>query len=349
MKILYGLPSEGMGHATRSKVIIEYLLQEHDVQVVTSDRAYSFLVQHFPNHVHQIDGFHLAYKNAVVSVSNTILMTLKNAPKNLLRNFNQYQDVIKNFNADIVISDFESFTFFYAKLHRKPLISIDNMQIINRAKLNIDIPSAEKANYLLAKNIIKAKVPHANQYLISTFFHPEIRKKNTTYIPPIIRTEIIKAKTSTKQHIFVYQTSSSQKNLIAILQQLPQEQFFVYGFNKDEQLGNVTLKSFSEAGFIKDFASAKAVFANGGFSFLSEAVYLQKPILSVPIKNQFEQFVNASYVEKLQYGRHSSDFTADNMKAFLYDLEIYKSNLKNYRQLGNEALFAQLKNTLSRF
>ena len=223
------------------------------------------------------------------------------------------------------------------------------MQIINRAKLNIDIPSAEKANYLLAKNIIKAKVPHANQYLISTFFHPEIRKKNTTYIPPIIRTEIIKAKTSTKQHIVVYQTSSSQKNLIPILQQLPQEQFFVYGFNKDEQLGNVTLKSFSEAGFIKDFASAKAVFANGGFSFLSEAVYLQKPILSVPIKNQFEQFVNASYVEKLQYGRHSSDFTADNMKAFLYDLEIYKSNLKNYRQLGNEALFAQLKNTLSRF
>ena len=349
MKILYGLPSEGMGHATRSKVIIEYLLQEHDVQVVTSDRAYSFLVQHFPNRVHEIDGFHLAYKNAVVSVSSTILMTLKNAPKNLLRNFNQYHDVVKNFNPDIVISDFESFTFFYAKLHRKPLISIDNMQIIDRAKLNIDIPSSEKANYLLAKNIIKAKVPNANQYLISTFFHPEIIKKNTTYIPPIIRTEIIQAKTTNKQHIVVYQTSSSQQNLIPVLQQLPQEQFFVYGFNKDEQHGNVILKSFSEAGFIKDFATAKAVMSNGGFSFLSEAVYLQKPILSVPIKNQFEQFVNASYIEKLQYGRHFSDFTADCIIAFLYDLEMYTSNLKKYRQLGNEELYAQLKNTIACF
>ena len=130
---------------------------------------------------------------------------------------------------------------------------------------------------------------------------------------------------------------------------MPQEQFFVYGFNKDEQHGNVTLKSFSETGFIKDFASAKAVIANGGFSFLSESVYLQKPILSVPIKNQFEQFVNASYIEKLQYGRHFLDFTADNIKAFLYDLEIYKSNLKNYSQNGNEELFSQLKNTLDRF
>ena len=349
MKILYGLPSEGMGHATRSKVIIEYLLQEHDVQVVTSDRAYAFLVQHFPNRVHEIDGFHLAYKNAVVSVSNTILLTLKNAPKNLLRNFNQYNNIVKNFNADIVISDFESFTFFYAKLHRKPLISIDNMQIINRAKLNIEIPSSEKTNYLFAKNIIKAKVPNANQYLISTFFHPEIIKKNTTYIPPIIRTEIIQAKTTSKQHIVVYQTSSSQQNLIPVLQQLPQEQFFVYGFNKDEQHGNVILKSFSEAGFIKDFATAKAVMSNGGFSFLSEAVYLQKPILSVPIKNQFEQFVNASYIEKLQYGRHFSDFTADCIKAFLYDLEMYTSNLKKYRQLGNEELYAQLKNTIACF
>ena len=67
MKILYGLPSEGMGHATRSKVIIEHLLKEHDVQIVTSDRAFVFLSNHFPKRVHQIDGFHLAYKNAVVS------------------------------------------------------------------------------------------------------------------------------------------------------------------------------------------------------------------------------------------------------------------------------------------
>ena len=59
--------------------------------------------------------------------------------------------------------------------------------------------------------------------------------------------------------------------------------------------------------------------------------------------------MNASYIEKLQYGRHFLDFTADNIKAFLYDLEIYKSNLKNYSQTGNEELFSQLKNTLDRF
>jgi hypothetical protein len=28
MKILYGVPGEGMGHATRSKVVIDYLFQK---------------------------------------------------------------------------------------------------------------------------------------------------------------------------------------------------------------------------------------------------------------------------------------------------------------------------------
>lgn len=339
MKILYGLPSEGMGHATRSKVIIEHLLQKHDVQIVTSDRAFTFLSKHFPGRVHQIEGFHLAYTNAVVSVGKTILMTLKNAPKNLVRNFNQYNDTIKQFNPDVVISDFESFTHFYAKLHRKPLISIDNMQIIHRSRLDITIPDTEKANYKLAKQLIKAKVSGADHYVITTFFQPPLRKPNTTYVDAILRHEIIDAKTSTKNHILVYQTSTSQQDLIQQLNKIPDEQFIVYGLNKEEVHQNVSLKKFSEGEFISNFASCKAVLANGGFSLLSEAVYLQKPVMSVPIQQQFEQFVNAAYIEKLGYGRHFSSFTADHIKAFLYDLVHFKLSLSKVKQNGNKYTF----------
>jgi uncharacterized protein (TIGR00661 family) len=347
MKILYGLPSEGMGHATRSKVIIQHLLtQNHDVQIVTSDRAFTFLSTAFPNKVHQIEGFHLAYNNAQVSVKDTILLTLKNAPKSILKNLNKYAKTIHAFNPDLVISDFESFTHLYATLHSKPLLSIDNMQVINRTKLDIEIPTTEKKNYLLAKNIIKAKVLGANHYCITSFFHPEISKKNTSYIPPIIRPEIINAKPTIKNHIVVYQTSTSQQNLISQLQLLPNENFIVYGLNKEETHKNVTLKMFSETEFIQHFASAKAVLSNGGFSFLSEAVYLQKPILSVPIANQFEQFVNASYIQQLGYGRHFQNFTADNIKAFLFDLHLFQTSCKKYKQTGNEVTFKEVNKIL---
>jgi len=317
MKILYGIPSEGMGHATRSKVVVEYLLQAgYDVRLVSSDRAFKFLNQYFGERVYQIKGFHLAYHQAEVSIRKTILKTLKEAPKNLLENFKKYSQVIQNFEPDLVISDFESFTFFFAKYHQLPLISIDNMQVIDRCQLDIHIPAEEKGNFVLAKQIVKAKVHGAQAYLISSFFQPSIKKSNTYFVPPILRKEIVEASVTRKNHVLVYQTSTSQKDLVSVLQLLPKENFIVYGLNKDESHLNVRLKPFSEKVFIDDLASCKAVLTNGGFSLISEAVYLKKPICSVPISNQFEQFVNASYVEKLNYGRHFKQFKSDDIKAF---------------------------------
>jgi uncharacterized protein (TIGR00661 family) len=343
MKILYGVPGEGMGHATRSKVIIQYLLeQNHDVRVVSSDRAFTFLNTAFPGRVTEIKGFHFAYKNAKISKSGTFMLNLKSAGKNLVYNYIKKLEIEHTFEADLVISDFESFAYFYAKMHKLPIISIDNMQVMNRCKLDIAISKEEESNFTLAKQIVKAKLPGCNQYFISSFFEAEIVKKNTQLVPPIIREAILQAKPSEGNHILMYQTSSSLENVQETLAKLPHEHFIVYGMNQNYTQGNVQFKPFSETEFIADFASAKAVIANGGFSFLSEAVYLHKPIYSFPIDGQFEQYMNAAYIEKLGYGRHFKSLGSDQLKAFLYDLPIFKGQLAQYEQKGNEKLFETL-------
>jgi uncharacterized protein (TIGR00661 family) len=343
MKILYGVPGEGMGHATRSKVIIQYLLeQNHDVRVVSSDRAFTFLNTAFPGRVTEIKGFHFAYKNAKISKSGTFMLNLKSAGKNLVYNYIKKLEIEHTFEADLVISDFESFAYFYAKMHKLPIISIDNMQVMNRCKLDIAISKEEESNFTLAKQIVKAKLPGCNQYFISSFFEAEIVKKNTQLVPPIIREAILQAKTSEGNHILMYQTSSSLENVQETLAKLPHEHFIVYGMNQNYTEGNVQFKPFSETEFIADFASAKAVIANGGFSFLSEAVYLHKPIYSFPIDGQFEQYMNAAYIEKMGYGRHFKSLGSDQLKAFLYDLPIFKGQLAQYEQKGNEKLFETL-------
>lgn len=349
MNILYGVPGEGMGHATRSKVVIDFLLAEgHNVQAVSSARAYTFLQSHFGERVHEIKGLHFAYKNAEVSKMGTFMLNLKSAAGNLFHNFSKYLLIEKSFTPDLVISDFESFSFVFAKQHKIPLFSIDNMQVMNRCKLEIPITKEEKSNYALARSIVKAKVPGADGYFITSFFEAPIAKKNTEVVPPIIRDAIINAKTSEGKHVLMYQTSSSLSTVKQVLKAIPETTFYVYGMNKDEQDRNVIFKPFSEVGFIKDFASAKAVIANGGFSFISEAVYLKKPVYSFPIRNQFEQYMNAAYIEKMGYGRHFENLDADRIKAFLYDLEVFKRNLGSYKQDGNSALFASLRKTLKR-
>lgn len=342
MNILYGVPGEGMGHATRSKVVVDYLLKKHDVRIVSSSRAFQFLNQTFPGKVLEIEGFHLAYKNAKVDKFKTLTSILKGAKGSLHKNFLKYVELCKTFAPDLVISDFESFSFMFALHHRLPIISIDNMQIIDRCDLEIEIPHNEKENHWIAKSIIHAKVPGCRSYLITTFFYPPIRKKSTFLVPPILRDKILVRRPEQGNHIIVYQTSESQESLVEILQSLKKEVFYVYGFNRNANFGNVVLKTFSEDGFIDDLASAKGVIANGGFSLISEAVYLKKPVCSVPIQNQFEQYVNAAYIDKMKYGRHFGSITADAIKTFLYDIEIFRDSLSSYEQNGNEILFRTL-------
>ncbi len=183
MKILYGVPGEGMGHATRSRVVIEHLLKNHDVKVVSSDRAYKFLHQIFGDRVIEINGFHLAYKNSKVSKLKTLTTTLTTAPKNLLFNYKKYSALTESFAPDLVISDYESFSFLFAKKYDIPLLSIDNIQVLSRCELDIKIPSEEKNNYQIAKTITLAKVPGAFDYFITTFFQTAL-KKNTYYFSP---------------------------------------------------------------------------------------------------------------------------------------------------------------------
>lgn len=347
MNILYGVPGEGMGHATRSKVVIDFLLQQnHDVRIVSSSRAFQFLNKEFPGRVIEIKGFHFSYKNAEVSKTGTFLLNLRSAGKNLAYNYTKKLLIDQSFVPQAVISDFESFSFFYAKLHKLPVISIDNMQVIDRCNIDLIIPKEERSNYHLAKNIVRVKVPACNHYFMSSFFDAGIKKKNSEIVPPIIRRAIEETPVTRSEHVVMYQTSSSLKTVKETLEKLPSEKFYVYGMNQDKTEGNVVFKSFSEKGFIRDLASAKAVIANGGFSFISEAVYLKKPIYSFPIHNQFEQWMNAAYIEKLGYGRHFDALDSDNLKAFLYDLPFFEDKLANYSQHGNSILFEKLAKIL---
>lgn len=347
MNILYGIPGEGMGHATRSKVVIDHLLKSgHEVMAVSSGRAFQFLAKNYPGRVLEIKGFHFAYKNAEISKTATFLSNLKSAGKNLVHNTAKKLAIERSFAADLVISDFESFSFFFAKTHRLPIISIDNMQVMDRCNLDITIAAEEKNNYRLAKNIVQAKVPGCDHYFISSFFEAPVKKKNTSLVPPIVRNAIQELKPYKGDHILMYQTSSSLKTVKEILQQVPGQRFVVYGMNQDYTEGNLVFKPFSESGFISDLEGAKAVIANGGFSFISEAVYLKKPVYSFPIRKQFEQWMNAAFIQKMGYGRHFDALDPDQLKAFLYDLPVFEKNLAGYRQDGNRLLFEALDKKL---
>jgi uncharacterized protein (TIGR00661 family) len=351
MRVLYGVVGEGMGHAMRSSVLLAHLTREHDVTIMASGRAKSFLERRFAN-VRKIHGYHMIYEKNRVRLGKTAASNLKEGATGLPENISAYFKLIRDFSPEVVISDFESWTYLYGKTHRLPVLSVDNMQIIPRATHDVDILEGERAAFQLTKAFIKAKLPYCDEYFITTFFRPPVRKPNTRLFAPILRDEILDAKVEQGDHLLVYQTGEGNAALLDILKQTRIE-CRVYGMRRDlkeeERDGNLRFMPFSETAFIADLASARAVVAGGGFTLMGEAVYLRKPMLAIPLGRQFEQILNARYLAKLGYGAAADNLEAPGvLSGFLERSAEYAENLARYSQDGNREILTAVDGFLDK-
>jgi uncharacterized protein (TIGR00661 family) len=338
-RIIYAACGEGMGHAIRTSVVLEHLKKDNEVVVFASGRAFEFLAEKFDD-VYKIYGFNTVYENNAVNDKKTFIKAMKTLPRDVKDNIRLLYNIANEFKPDLIISDFEFYSNILSKIIRVPMISIDNMHVITHCK--IDVPRKYSRDKLKAEGVVRSFIMRPQKYIITSYFYPEIKNKDKVSIfPPILREEILNLKPTKGDHVLVYQTSTSNKNLIEILKKI-NENFIVYGFEMEKKDKNLIFRKFNEDQFFSDLGSCKAVLANGGFTLISESIYLKKPVLSIPVKGQFEQILNAIYLERLGYGEFHEELGVDILEHFLSKLDIYNKSLESYRQDGNNALLKEL-------
>lgn len=354
MRLLYGVVGEGMGHAIRSRVVLEHLFaQGHDVEILASSRAADYLAKRFPE-VHRIHGLHIIYEENRVRRGATILANALDGSTALPSQIRAYFKLVEDFKPQAVISDFESFAYFYAKLHRLPIVSVDNMQVLSRCTHDPELLKGIRTEFELTRAFVASKLPFCDHYLIASFFYPETRKDNTTLVPPILRREILdaKARARTGDHLLVYQTAEGNTGLPKALAELGVP-CRIYGMRRDLTADVVedetlTYRPFNEETFIEDLATARGVVSGGSFTLMGECVYLHKPMLSCPVIGQLEQVVNARYLEKVGYGRATDHIDATVLREFLAELPRYQASLEAYQQEGNTVALSTLDALLDR-
>jgi uncharacterized protein (TIGR00661 family) len=351
MRILYGVVGEGMGHAIRSRVVLEHLIgRGHSVEIMASGRAEGFLARQFSG-VNAIHGLHMISEDNRVRRGKTLLSNIVKGIAGLPKNIRAYFELIDDFEPQVVISDFESWTYSYGKLHDLPVFSIDNMQIINRCTHPPEILEGARAEFELTRAFVKSKLPFCEHYLITSIVRPPIRKERTSLFPPILRPEVLGAERRRGDHVLVYQTGEGFDDLARLLDESGFE-CRVYGMKRDleDDLvdGNVRHRPFSETGFVDDLASARAVIASAGFTLMGEAVYLGVPMLAIPLGNQFEQRLNARYLEHEGYGRAAESLTDRAVLASFIDrLPQYEEKLAGFEHDRNQSLFAAIDKLLA--
>ncbi len=320
MRILYGVTGEGLGHAMRSRVIAQHLYARgHEVKLAASGRAHAYLARYFPD-VDQIPGFAMTYRDGEVSRRKTMRRTLRAVRPAVRESVAMYRTAISGFQPDVCISDFDSFSHVFGRLFARPVISLDHQHVIDRCEHPLHVRDRLPRDFALTKAFVRAKMPGCAHYLVTSFYRPPAKarcKDTTTVVGPILRPEVMALEPVMGEHVLVYQTGVATAELLAALRAIPSVRFIVYARDGVGEHGHVSIRAFDEARFLADLASARAVICNGGYTLMSEALYLGKPILSLPLRHQGEQELNAAYLDALGLGvaMRRLDFSA--LRAFV--------------------------------
>ncbi len=334
--ILYGVNGEGAGHSTRAKEVISHLKDKgHSVRVVSFDRGLANLSKSFD--VTEIFGFRMAYVNNRVRYKRTFAKNLITAPR-AAKSTARLMKLVEEWDTQLVVTDFEPLSCHVGHRKRLPVIAIDNQHSLTNT--DIPCPQHHARDMAAARLLVGLMTPRANAYLVTSFFPARPRRGNTFVFPPILRQEVLDTKPWQGDSVLVYVTSPSA-DLVKLLSKV-RCRFVAYGFGQDGQQGNILFKKPGLDEFLRDLAGCKAVIANTGFSLVSEALYLGKPYLAVPVKNQFEQILNAYHLEKTSYGVYWKDLNKEQVDSFLFNLPEYADKLKSYPREGNAALLNKL-------
>ena len=353
MRILYGVCGEGMGHAIRSAVVGHHLRGlGHDVTYVCSPgRAFDHLARLKTGRVVPTLGLHSTMTRNRVDAPATFL---GNAALQMIAG-----PVVHTVTAamvgvsakpDFVISDFEPWSARYASVTRKPLVAIDNIHFATRFSHERGLgacPGDAQARALM-EPVVDRMIPGAKRYLVTGFVGTGARPRDekTSLHLPILRPETLSVPRSVGEHVVVYFNDKADAERLHVLSGLGVP-FHVYGTGArvESVQENVTVKPMGP-GFLGDLASSRAVIAGAGFTTMTEAIYLGKPMLAVPFEGQYEQILNASYLSEMGYGERAREITREGVGAFLERAETYRTNLSGLVHDGNRALLAELEEML---
>lgn len=282
MKILYAVQGTGNGHITRAMEIIPYLQTKGELDIlvsgIQSDIELPFVVKY------KFCGLSFIFgKKGGIDFWKTFS---KLNSRKLLKDIKTLG--VKEY--DLIISDFEPISVWAAIKAKKETIGLSNQV----ATLHHLAPKP-KNDDLMGKLILQNYAPTHFNYGI------HFKSLDAGIFTPIIRKEVRQTASTNMGHYTVYLPSYDDKQIIKCLKKIPHVEWQVFSkhSSKAYMVDNITVCPIHSEFFLESMASAEGVLTNAGFGTTSEALFLKKKLLVIPMKKQYEQHCNAAMLQEM--------------------------------------------------
>jgi len=308
MRILFGCNSQGQGHLSTAATLVPLLEERgHEVRVVTSGFRPAE-IYHFRWHCH-LPGLPYVLVRGKTDFRQTAINWFSTLPKTCWA-IRQVQRVVDEFEPELILSDFEPLTGSPFLKKKCEVISLCRQT----ALLDPDVPLPAGDHF--AKRITGTMV---RIYTMGTTqqFGYHYAPCSSRCLPPVIRKELYDLPNVEGKHLFVYNYYHTGRRQLEDLMEWSQRRGVpvrAYGFQAEiprGQHGLVLMQPDDRYQMLLDMSTCRAAIVTAGLMTPLEAFLLRKPVMAVPLEEQWEQYTNAWQLDQAGMARMSQVWDFD--------------------------------------
>lgn len=332
-KILFLINGEGLGNSTRCHAIIQKLLKKNvKISLVLAKNSYWYFAQKkLPVEIFVIDQFsyHIS-KDGHLSTYKTLFKTFASISL-FYKNLNKIKEIIKSFKPNIIISD-SNYIFNFFKKFNIPTLALNNSCItVDEYQNQLKKPPSIKQHYYFIEKLDYFYHKTFPDLTISCgITHKEDKiHKNFKNVSPIYRENLKVKQDEKKKTCMIMLSGASNLKSFIDLSFIDDEIIFL---NKPDHIKeNKNTKFVSKVhDNIEYLNKADYFIINSGYSAISEAIFMKKPMITMPINNHSEQWLNAKKVEDKNYGLLANlSNLEEKYKEFSTNFSHYRASLNN--------------------
>ncbi len=284
MRVLYAIQGTGNGHLSRARDVIPALLAQGITLDILVSGTQADIQLPYPI-AYQLKGLSFIFgKKGGVDMWKTYVRA----------NTRRLQNEIKSVpvqDYDLVINDFEPVTAWACQRVEKPCFSFSHQAAV----LNKNAPQPKKTDSL-GKLILKKYAPTTHHFGL------HFKAYDAGIFTPIIRNDIRSIPCNKQPHYTVYLPSYSDGKILKFLGEIPDVPWEIFSKHnkKESHFKNMRIRPIDNSAFVHSLANSTGVLCGAGFETPAEALFLQKKLMVIPMKGQYEQQCNAAALQQMK-------------------------------------------------
>ncbi|QSE96563.1 glycosyltransferase family protein [Fulvivirga lutea] len=282
MKILYAIQGTGNGHMSRAMDVAPALEKHGQVDYMVSGAQADIALPYSIKYKSKGLSFFFGKKGGI-DIGRTFN---ENSSRRIWKEVHDLP--IEQY--DLIINDFEPISAWAAKLKGKKVIALSHQS----ALLSSKCPKPKSLD-IVGQSILKNYAPATKHY----GFHFNSFDENI--YTPIVRNSIRQKELTKNGHYTVYLPAYSDEKIIKILSQVKGVDWKVFSKHTKSKHWheNVSIEPINNERFVNSLTSSIGVLCGAGFETPSEALFLQKKLMVIPMKGQYEQQCNAEALKEM--------------------------------------------------